>query len=242
MKATRIGLALLATGLFAGFVALGGWQLERRVWKLDLIERVERRVQAAPVAPPPAAAWGRISAADDEYRRVRLSGRFLPQLDTRVQAVTTHGPGFWLLTPLELDGGGIVLVNRGFVPSPDAAVATPPGPLQLDGLLRLSEPGGGFLRRNDPAAQRWYSRDVAAIVAARGLPDAAPFFVDAGADPSAGPDQPVGGLTVISFHNSHLVYAITWFVLALMVAAAAVYVAVQNARRDDPEPDASAES
>ena len=31
---------------------------------------------------------------------------------------------------------------------------------------------------------------------------------------------PVAGLTVITFHNSHLVYAITWYTLALMVAIA----------------------
>jgi surfeit locus 1 family protein len=46
--------------------------------------------------------------------------------------------------------------------------------------------------------------------------------VDAAKDQEAAdaPDQPVGGLTVITFHNSHLVYAITWYALALMVAGA----------------------
>ena len=32
------------------------------------------------------------------------------------------------------------------------------------------------------------------------------------------PGGPVGGLTVVSFHNSHAVYALTWYGLALMVA------------------------
>ena len=32
---------------------------------------------------------------------------------------------------------------------------------------------------------------------------------------------PVGGLTVIAFRNNHLVYALTWFALALMLAGAA---------------------
>ena len=35
---------------------------------------------------------------------------------------------------------------------------------------------------------------------------------------------PRGGLTVTSFPNNHLSYLITWYVLALMVLAAAVYV------------------
>ena len=42
--------------------------------------------------------------------------------------------------------------------------------------------------------------------------------------------QPIGGLTVISFVNNHLVYAITWYALALMVAAAVVWV-VRDARK-----------
>jgi surfeit locus 1 family protein len=35
---------------------------------------------------------------------------------------------------------------------------------------------------------------------------------------------PVGGLTVIELPNNHLVYALTWFALALMLTGAAVYV------------------
>ncbi|MEO5758455.1 MAG: SURF1 family cytochrome oxidase biogenesis protein, partial [Mesorhizobium sp.] len=70
---------------------------------------------------------------------------------------------------------------------------------------------------------RWYSRDVQAIAAAQGIAQAAPYFVDADARPNPG-GWPVGGLTVVSFHNSHLVYAVTWFGLALMVLGAVVHL------------------
>ena len=82
----------------------------------------------------------------------------------------------------------------------------------------LSEPGGAFLRTNDPAADRWYSRDIAAIAARRELGRVAPYFIDA-SDPRSG--WPRGGLTVVRFRNSHLVYALTWFGLAALVAAMA---------------------
>ena len=187
---------------------------------------------------PPSADWPRIAAAPDEYRRVRLSGRFMHERETLVQSLSELGSGYWVLTPLELADGRIVLVNRGFVP-PERRERTsrmagePQGEVSLVGLLRMAEPGGGFLRRNDAAADRWYSRDVAAIAAARGLPadKVAPFFIDAGKDAQgAASDQPVGGLTVISFRNHHLVYALTWFALALLVAGASWRVWLEEKR------------
>jgi surfeit locus 1 family protein len=89
----------------------------------------------------------------------------------------------------------------------------------LTGILRVSEPKGGFLRANAPTAQRWYSRDVTAIAQAHGLGPVAPYFIDADATPNPG-GYPLGGLTVISFPNSHLTYIITWFTLAAMCMAA----------------------
>lgn len=229
----RLVVAAAALAAFVVFTALGGWQLQRRAWKLDLIERVEQRVHAAPVAAPERARWPEVTAATDEYRRVRLAGRYLHAQATRVQAVTVLGAGHWLLTPLRQADGSVVLVNRGFVPPGWRAPAAAAGDeIVVTGLLRLSEPGGGFLRRNDPAADRWTSRDVAGIARAHGLGQIAPYFVDAdaGAAPVPDGDGPVGGLTVIRFANNHLVYALTWFALAFMVAGAVLWV-VHDARR-----------
>jgi len=103
--------------------------------------------------------------------------------------------------------------------------------------LRFSEPGGAFLQPNDPATERWASRDVAAIGAARGLADAtstaplAPYFVDAEADPRVPDAWPRAGLTVVRFSNNHLSYAITWFVLALGSTSAVVFAIVDERRR-----------
>lgn len=239
----RLAALLAAVLLFAGFMALGVWQLERRTWKLDLIARVDARVHAAPIAPPGPGAWPRISAAGDEFRRVRISGSFENDRETEVQAVTELGPGFWVMTPLKTDGGFVVLVNRGFVPaelkSPAArAVGEPHGPTTVTGLLRISEPRGGFLRANQPAAGRWYSRDVAAIARARGLANVAPYFIDADATPD-NRDWPRGGLTVIHFRNSHLSYALTWFGLAFMVLVWAAWAALDRRLRTpaSPRPD-----
>jgi surfeit locus 1 family protein len=217
---------------FCGFVALGVWQLERRVWKLDLIARVEHRTHAAPAPAPGPQDWPAVSEERDAYRRVRISGVYLRGRDTLVQAVTELGPGRWVMTPLDAGPGFTVLINRGFVP--EAEAASPPSPprdrITVTGLLRTPEPHGGFLRANAPVQGRWYSRDVQAIAAARGLHRVAPYFIDADATPNAD-GWPRGGLTVIHFRNAHLSYALTWFAMAGLSAAGAGLVLRDGRRR-----------
>ncbi|WP_424813375.1 SURF1 family protein [Roseococcus sp. YIM B11640] len=214
------GGALLAV---VAFLALGVWQLQRREWKHALIAGVEARAHAAPAALPARAEWPLVTAARDAYRRVEAEGRFRHDREVLVRATTALGSGYWVMTPLET-AGGTVLVNRGFVPPERRDPASRPAstdPVRVTGLLRITEPGGGFLRSNDPAAGNWYSRDVAAIAAARDLADAAPFFIDVEGIPGT---YPAGGLTVLRFHDNHLVYALTWFSLAFMAGAGGIIV------------------
>ena len=237
-------LGAVALALFTGFVLLAVWQIERRAWKLDLIERVTARAYGPAQRPPMPADWPGIARDTDEYRRLHLIGRYSHDQETLVQASTEFGSGFWVLTPIVLADRTTVLGNRGFVtpdrrdPATRQDTATA-GVLELTGLLRMSEPASGFLRKNDPAAGKWYSRDVQTIGAAHGLGSLPPYFVDAQAtDATSGASQmqgelaqvadqrvwPIPGLTVLNFYNNHAVYALTWFGLALMVAAAVGFV------------------
>ncbi|MFY9351335.1 SURF1 family protein [Sphingobium sp.] len=220
-----IGLTSIALLLFTGFCALGVWQVQRLAWKRDLIARIDARIHAAPVSTPASASQA------DEYRRVTATGTFLHGKAALVQASTIRGPGFWVLTPLRRADGTILFVNRGFVPDRRAAYNRPYGEVRVTGLLRLTEPGGGFLRANDPAADRWYSRDVAAIARSRNLA-AANYFIDAQASAARG--YPVGGLTVLRFPNNHLQYAITWFALAAMTVAGYIIVMRQTGKDRRP--------
>jgi surfeit locus 1 family protein len=226
----------------------------------------DARLAAAPAPLPGRARWPSISAAADEYRRVVLTGTYRYDLTTPVQALTEEGNGYWLMTPMCLadgpagEAGGVVLVNRGFIatelgaptryaPARAGADAcaralSDRAPATVQGLLRMDERAGAFTRSNDPTAHRWYARDVAQIATARGLagpnfPHVAPFFVDAarGQNPADAPDAPQGGMTVVRFHNSHLVYAITWYALALMVGGAFWWI-VRGASRGGAPDDA----
>ena len=233
-RAARVALIVAVALAGVGFLALAAWQVQRQGWKQDLMARVEARVHAEPVAPPPAAA---AVSTEDEYCRLRLRGRFEP-VEALVQATTELGGGFWVIAPLRLADGTAVLVNRGFVPperrSP-ADHAAPADVVELTGLLRLTEPGGGPLRRNEPAEGRWYSRDVGGLAEQMRLAGpVAPYFVDEAADAADPQRWPRPGLTVVRFANNHAVYAITWLALAMMSAAAAVYLVREERRRATP--------
>jgi surfeit locus 1 family protein len=225
-----VGLAAL---VFLVLVALGVWQIQRLAWKEDLIERVQRHVNAAPVPGPAQAAWASLTRENHEYLRVELRGEYDFSREALVQATTELGAGHWVLTPLRGPDGFTLLVNRGFVPSglPNSRWTMPAGEQRVVGLLRFTEPDGSILRANDVAHDRWYSRDVAAIAGSRRIAGpVAPYFIDVVADPASPQAWPRPGLTVLRFSNNHLVYALTWFALAAMVASAIVYLVMDERR------------
>ncbi|MEM9224421.1 MAG: SURF1 family protein [Pseudomonadota bacterium] len=215
-----ITILVFAAAVFVSLILLGNWQVHRLAWKLDLIEAVDTRAFGDPVAAPS----GPVNADDHAYLRVATSGIFRHDLSRKVKAVTALGAGFWVMTPLDA-GSQRVWINRGFVPQLMAREewAEPEGLRTVAGLLRMTEPGGTLLERNNPAENRWYSRDVAALSAGASLTATEDYFIDA--DHALGPNAwPRGGLTVVSFRNPHLSYAITWYAMATLLLAGMAYV------------------
>ncbi|MCY1522357.1 SURF1 family protein [compost metagenome] len=233
---TLVILGVVAVAIFAGLCALGTWQVHRLAWKHALIAQVGARAHAPATPAPGRGEWSALTSDNAEYRRVSVTGVYQYNRQTLVQAATELGSGYWVMTPLQLADGGTVLVNRGFVlpewRKGQADAAQPSAQASVTGLLRMGEPGSGFLRNNDPAANLWYSRDLPAIAAARSLADVAPYFIDADAVDGARDARkaPVGGLTVLTFPNNHLVYAITWYALAAMVLVGA-FIFVREEKR-----------
>ncbi|HEY8229664.1 MAG TPA: SURF1 family protein [Rhodanobacteraceae bacterium] len=229
----------LLAGVFVGLILLGNWQVRRYHLKLRIAHDIATRVHAPPVAAPGLAQWPHIAAGHEQYLHVRLHGRFIGG-QTLVHGSSSKGYGYWVMAPLRTDRGFVVLVNRGYVaPEPSgtpasAKIAPPEGEVTLTGLLRLTEPRGGFLRHNQPKRDLWYSRDVAAIAAADKLPadQVAPYFVDADASASAN-ELPFAGLTSIRIYNHSFGYAITWYLLALgTLLAAGIVIRHEMQTRD----------
>ena len=222
----RILLApTLATLLMAAFlIGLGIWQIQRLAWKEGLIREIDERTTAAPVPLSPRSAWADLRPADYAYRHVVVTGTFDHGLESHVfrplgeARGPAHGVGDLVLTPLRLDGGGTVIVNRGFVPietldpamRPDGQVQ---GRVAITGLMREPEPRNLFTPNDDPVHNQWFTRDPVAMAAFLHLDDAAPFTIDQDVSPIPG-GLPQGGETVLDIPNNHLSYALTWFGLA----------------------------
>nr|WP_245404773.1 SURF1 family protein [Ancylobacter gelatini] len=223
-------------------LGLGVWQLERLAWKQDLIAKVEARIHAPAEPAPDEAAWASVDFGRDEYRHVRATGRFLHDREVQIYALIDEGvngapggPGYWVVTPLELADGAVILVNRGFVSPAFRDPATRSagqvdGVVTVSGLLRLPEEPGMFQPGNDPAKGQWFVRDPMAIAHAKELLRVAPFFIDADGAPNPG-GWPLGGRTRITFPNRHLEYALTWFGLAATLAGVFVAFAIGRLRR-----------
>ncbi|MDJ0930269.1 SURF1 family cytochrome oxidase biogenesis protein [Breoghania sp.] len=187
-RATALPGILLLVAL-AVLVSLGNWQMRRLAWKLDLIDKVETRLGADPVAPPGPANWNGLDQDAIDYRQVRLAGRYL---DGETHVFTAlgdpkgryGGPGYWVIVPFETDEGWTVFVNRGFVPQDlkDPAKrpgsAAPSGIQTITGTIRHAETDGVSLEV-EPEKNIWYRRDQAELAKAAGLKpdDVAPYTI-----------------------------------------------------------------
>lgn len=216
--------ALVATAIFVG---LGTWQLQRKAWKEALIETLEQRLSAPPGDLPPRERWASLSAANDEFCRVKFSAAFVPGAEALVYTSGSalrsdvSGSGYWVFAPAQLTSGGIVLVNRGFVPEGrqdpvTRAAGAATGHADLVGVMRWPESRGAFSPKDDPDRNIWFVRDPIAIAAAKSWGEVAPFFIELESpQPPGGLPRP--GALKVNLRDEHLQYAITWYGLALVV-------------------------
>ena len=240
--------ALVAFIVFCALMALGTWQVLRLQWKLAPIERVEERIDLAPVDPPAPDAWAGIDEDAWDYRPVRLTGRFLDgevyyYLALTEPQGTFGGPGYLVYAPFRTEAGPVVMVNRGFVPEsrrlPESRPGSEPpaGEVEITGLWRRDERGNMFTLDADPKTQVWFVREAPKMAASLGVDDAplAPFSVDLRAEATPAGGLPQAGETLISFRNNHLQYAVTWYGLGLVLIGVFIAFARSETRRPSGE-------
>lgn len=210
--ATLSTLAVLVVLLW-----LGTWQVQRLAWKEALIAEREAGLAAEPLALPAEIA----DPERLEHRRALLSGTFLHDRELRLVNRTRGGQvGVHLVTPLALEDGRVILVDRGWVPidrrdPATRAAGNPAGPVALEVLLRRPEARRSvFQHENEPEAGIWFRVDPPAMAAAIGLPEVVPSLYAVALDTGRDGGLPKGAEARVEIRNDHLQYAVTWYALA----------------------------
>jgi len=231
-----LGFTALMLAALAVLVGLGLWQIGRLQWKEGLIAQIETRSKGAPISLREATVMAE-ERRDPSYTRVRVSGRFDHAKERYLFAVSEGRAGWHVITPLETVDGETVLIDRGFVPdrlkNPSSrAEGEVEEKVTFTGIVRLPETQGLFVPDNEPKANRWFWRDLAAMAQSMFEGEAvtpAPFFLEAEKSDVPG-GWPEGGQTRLQLPNNHLQYAVTWFLLAACLLV--IYgVYVSRARR-----------
>ena len=216
----RPWLTVFSAVALAILLGLGNWQLERRSWKLALIESVEAGVSATPIHFDAAV---RAAQAGDqmEYRSVKLTGKLSPGFVANVFGAYDGDAGAFVFLPMTTPTGAVVYVNLGFqkqgVEDGDQFGGAANGleTTEVIGLLRYAErprpPAAWFRPTGKTGDGLWFVRDPERFAQDAGI-DASPYYIDQFAVP--GREWPKGGTTRLDFNNRHLEYALTWFGLA----------------------------
>jgi len=189
-----IKLAFVACLVAAGCISAGIWQLDRLAGR-----RARNAVLAARLALPPLEVRRGLSADSARQRRVTARGVYDFAAERTWPGRSFEGtPGVALMTPLRLDDGAEVLVDRGWVFSPDAfhvdhSLYREPDTALVTGIAMVPPRGRGDV-------------DVSGFL---------PFVIQLeGRDPAGG--LPRRWPPPVLDNGPHLSYAIQWFSFALI--------------------------
>jgi cytochrome oxidase assembly protein ShyY1 len=234
---------LAVLGLVVSMVLLGLWQLRRLDEKREIKAAVEAK-QDQPAVPVQDA----LGQDDPEYVSVIAAGTYRDDDTFVVENRTFNGAsGAWVLTPLALDGGEVVVVNRGFLGYDERGeIAPPPAPageVEVQGVVMEGERRGRFGADDPddgtlPILARVDLEQVRELVGY----DVAPIYVQrTSSTPDEGPSTPelVALGPIEPSEGPHLAYAVQWFTFTT-IAAGGYLLLLRRVARDEAKEEAGA--
>lgn len=206
-------LVIVGAGGAAILLWLGFWQMQRLDWKLGIIDDIDARISAAPVALPDEP-----DVENDSYLPVEVSGSLGTQSLRVLVSQKEIGAGYRIITAFDT-GTRRILLDRGFAPVAQDMIPTHAGQVTVTGNLQWPLETDSFTPDPDIAKNIWFARDVTAM--AQALETEEILVV---AKQTSFNDTPISTLPVdtVAIPNDHLQYAITWFSLAAVWIAMSV--------------------
>ena len=228
----RIIPTLVTAVLLPVLISLGFWQLSRTEEKREILSQQQKKSQLPPI---------RITAEDEtaaeiEYRRLEISGKYLRGYQILIDNKVHLGQvGYYVVTPLQIDGtDSAVLVNRGWVKSTGRRevlpeITTPDGIVTIQGTAKFNPKDVvGFSDQNRlgqswPALVRWI--DINELD--QDIPyKLKPFLLLQAAEQNA--DYVRNWIFVNSPPEKNMSYAVQWFSLA--TALLLIFIVVNTKR------------
>ncbi|SDD23532.1 surfeit locus 1 family protein [Paracoccus isoporae] len=203
-------------------LSLGFWQLRRMEWKEAMLAEIQSGIDAAPQALP----------ADPDpsmkYMPVLVSGETTGQEILVLSGSKERGGGYNVISAFETDDGRRILLDRGFIDQDQRREDRPPAALRVRGNLHWPQEKGSATPEPDLAAGIWFARDVPAMA---GMLGTEPVLVVAAA--AEGETQGVVPIPVSieGVPNSHLSYAVQWFLFAATCAGMTLWFIWRIRRR-----------
>ena len=228
-------LSFWALGAFVVLCGLCYWQVERLYWKQNLIHEMD----AALAAPPLVITSAKQFQGLPEFRRIEVEGTLLNAETLHLQARYYKGNlGFHLITPLKLQDGTLVFLNRGWAPqdyknNPKVKISEPTDTIKIVGILRGEEHPRSYLPQNDPATGMWLWQDPEswAALLQKKIPKSAvlPILIQQTHDARKDDGFPIPQESHFELRNDHLQYAITWGSFAVILLV--IYIIYTSPKR-----------
>lgn len=203
-------------------LSLGFWQLQRLDQKEGLLSAIQAGIDAAPIALPQAVD------PSMKYQPVLVSGRTTGDEILVLSGTKELGGGYNVISGFDTEDGRRILIDRGFVTQDDRRTPRPATELTVLGNLHWPQEKGSATPEPDLAAGIWFARDVPAMAA---MLDTEALLVVAGE--VQGDAQGVDPIPVAieGIPNSHLSYAVQWFLFAATCAGMTAWLIWRIRRR-----------
>lgn len=220
LRSARFWVLTLATwAMVALTLSLGRWQMSRAEYKEQLAQAMAAREQEAPLDNRALLKSDKLAL--DVHRPVLLEGQWLADKTVYLDNRPMRGrPGFWVFTPLQLEGSPrSILVQRGWIPRDFAdrtrlaPIDTPPGPVEVPARMALS-PGKLYEFEGGEQGRIRQNLDLAAFRTEAGLDLLGAIAIQTG--PASDGlqrdwDAPDSGV------DKHHGYAFQWFGLSALL-------------------------
>ena len=232
-----IALLAVAVLLAATMVGLGFWQLSRYHQRTAINEQIDASGRATPKPVTDVLAVGKPPPERAAWARVTATGTYDPEHEILIRGRTVNGAvGYEVVTPLVLDDGAAVLVDRGWVPPGKTGAASlpevpeaPTGEVTVVGRVHLPESGGD---QPAPLAGRQQARriDPARLAPAVGHDVYGGYLLVQRQDPP--PDSRFAKIP-IQYENSgqNLSYMVQWWLFSVIALVGVGFLIRREARQ-----------